>query len=262
MDFGLNGAAGEYGEVSKTDSKTWKRREQQANNTFLASAAVGAGGVVGGNRLRRAGETRVGSPQRARGTWGRGPAPTNRVSSTPHTGRPRTPKGDFGRLYKMPNVQTAERMVSAGRKLRAAGGAATGVALGSAVAGDIAANNRRRAYAREHRARKATVSKKQFDSERSRRKRLENYQTAAHVGGGIAAGAGAAAGAGRVGGRLKMINRSGQKLGNLPAKNVLKVVNPGGKATVATLGGIGAIAAGDAINRYRKKGGRSYQPLR
>lgn len=109
------------------------------------------------------------------------------------------------------------------------------------------------------------VSKRTFDPERSRKNRLEGYQTAGHVGGGVAAGAGAASGVHRVRGNLRRakIEPSLKGVSGMRVGDAARAINPGKRAAAMTLGGLGAMAAGDAVRRYRKSGkADTYRPLR
>lgn len=142
--------------------------------------------------------------------------------------------------------------LSRGRLKPMVSGATTG-ALGAGVGAGVGAV--------KGRVKKRNV----FDPERSRKNRLENYQVAGHAGGGMLAGAGAAAGASRVRNNLKRLgvppNRQG--ISNLRVGDAARAINPGKRAAAATLGGIGAMAAGDAVQRYRRSGrGDTYRSLR
>lgn len=142
--------------------------------------------------------------------------------------------------------------LSRGRLRPVASGVTTG-ALGAGVGAGVGAI--------KGRVKKRNV----FDPERKRKDRLETYQVAGHAGGGLLAGAGMAGGASRVSGNLKRVGvpptRSG--VSNLRLGDAARALSPGKKATAATLGGLGAMAAGDAVQRYRRsERSDSYRPLR
>jgi hypothetical protein len=128
---------------------------------------------------------------------------------------------------------------------------------------------------------KQRVMKRSRDPETKRQRRLENYQTGL-VGGGLIAGtAGLTSYAGKaregvldakdyarnITAQRQKHAAQGAKVGvagpmDVPVKHYARAFKPGKAQAAATLGGLGAVLAGDQIGRYRRNTGRPYNSLR